>query len=77
MYSVQQQSHFNGNIFGNKCCRCNESSLYSLEAPFEALLMITHNITFSLRNKKKVNFQASKSWSDMWKLTIYLSVNKK
>ena len=28
LYSVQQQCHFNGNVFGNKCCRCNEGSLY-------------------------------------------------
>ena len=26
--SLQQQIHFNGNIFGNKYCRCNEGSLY-------------------------------------------------
>ena len=26
--SLQQQIHYNGNIFGNKCCRCNEGSLY-------------------------------------------------
>ena len=26
--SWQQQIHFNGNIFGNKCCRCNKNSLY-------------------------------------------------
>ena len=25
--SLQQQIHFNGNIFGNKCCRHNEGSL--------------------------------------------------
>ena len=25
--SLQQQVHFNGNTFGNKCCRCNKSSL--------------------------------------------------
>ena len=25
--SLQQQIHFNGNIFGNKCCCCNEGSL--------------------------------------------------
>ena len=31
-YSLQQQIHFNGNIFGNKFCRCNEVSLYSLGA---------------------------------------------
>ena len=27
-YSDQQQIHFNGNIFRNKYCRCNEGSLY-------------------------------------------------
>ena len=27
--SLQQQIRFNGSIFGNKCCRCNEGSLYS------------------------------------------------
>ena len=26
--SLQQQIHFNNNIFGNKCHRCNEGSLY-------------------------------------------------
>ena len=29
--SLQQQIHYNGNIFGKKCCRCNEGSLYSNE----------------------------------------------
>ena len=29
--SLQQQIHFNGNIFGNKCCRCIEGSLYMQE----------------------------------------------
>ena len=27
-YSVQEQIHFNGKAFGNKCCRCNGGSLY-------------------------------------------------
>ena len=26
--SLEQQIQFNGNIFGNKCCHCNEGSLY-------------------------------------------------
>ena len=26
--SLQQQIHFNGNIFANKCCHYNEGSLY-------------------------------------------------
>ena len=25
--SLQQQIYYNGNIFGNKCCHCNEGSL--------------------------------------------------
>ena len=29
-YSVQQHIHVNGNVFGNKCCRCNEGSLYNV-----------------------------------------------
>ena len=34
-YSVQQQIRFNGNVFGNKCCRCNEDSLYlNITEPF-------------------------------------------
>ena len=24
--SLQQQIHYNGNVFGNKCCRCNGGS---------------------------------------------------
>ena len=28
--SLQPQTHFNGNIFKNKCCRCNEGSLYKV-----------------------------------------------
>ena len=28
-YSLQKQIHFNGNVFENKCCHCNEGSLYS------------------------------------------------
>ena len=26
--SLQRQINYNGNVFGNKCCRCNEGSLY-------------------------------------------------
>ena len=31
--SLQQQIYFNGNIFGNKCCRGNEGSMYILQYP--------------------------------------------
>ena len=27
---LYNNSHYNGNISGNKCCRCNEGSLYYL-----------------------------------------------
>ena len=30
---LQQQIHYNGNVFGNKCCRCNEGSLYTNTPP--------------------------------------------
>ena len=36
-YSVQQQIHFNGNVFGNKCCRCNEGSLYEITGRVSAV----------------------------------------
>ena len=28
--SLQQQIHFNSNIFGDKCCRCNEGPQYNI-----------------------------------------------
>ena len=31
---------------------------------------------FSSRNRKNVNFRASKSWLDKWILTIFLSMDK-
>ena len=40
-YSVQQQIHFNGNVFGNKCYRLNEGSLYmefKQSCPYSILL---------------------------------------
>ena len=38
--------------------------------------MSTHNICFLLRNKKNVNFRASKSRLDKQITTIYLSLDK-
>ena len=32
-----EQIHFNGNSFVNKCCRCNEVSLYLLERLFQCM----------------------------------------
>ena len=28
---IQQQINFSGNAFWNKCCRCNEGSLYNVK----------------------------------------------
>ena len=41
--SLQQQIHFNGNIFGKKCCHCNEGSLYITINTQESLYKIIHN----------------------------------
>ena len=50
--SLQQQIHYNGNISGNKCCRCNEDSLYTGKAP------VTVNSPAKARiNKSKKGFQ--------------------
>ena len=37
--SLQQQIHFNGNIFGNKCYHCNEGSLYSNQPAYPCSLI--------------------------------------
>ena len=40
-YSVQQQIHLNGNVFGNKWCRCNEGSLYLFSTYMAAFSVVT------------------------------------
>ena len=42
--SLQQQIHFNGNIFGNTCCCCNEGLLYISERPFRARIWFFRNL---------------------------------
>ena len=42
--SLQQQIHFNGNIFGNKCCRYNRVSCSSIIAAVWIILRIRTNI---------------------------------
>ena len=39
--SLQQQIQFNGNIFGNKCCRCNEGSLLITDKAYKGAKMRT------------------------------------
>ena len=36
--SLEQRIHYNGNIFGNKCCRCNEGSLYHKPTQTQTLI---------------------------------------
>ena len=54
----------------NKRCR------YWLEAPQRGASNEYPQHMLSWRNKKNVNFLASKSWLGKWILTIYLSVDK-
>ena len=37
-YALQQQIHFNGNKFGNKCCRCNEGTGFYYTAATYSLI---------------------------------------
>ena len=67
-----QQIHYNGNISGNKCCHCNEGSLYLFSSYLylktyvvntyykclaEALLMNTHNTVYVFVEIKE-NYQS-------------------
>ena len=44
--SLQQQIHFNGNICGNKCCRCNEDSLLW----YFILFVLENNILYFMQS---------------------------
>ena len=50
---------------------------YSLEMPHRGTSNEYPQHMFSMKNKKNVNFRASKSWLEKWILIIYLSVDKK
>ena len=54
-YSVQQQIHFNGNVFTNKCCRCNKGSLYVVGTSSQYM--------FLCRNKKNIYLLSLLTWS--------------
>ena len=45
---LQEQIHFNGNIFGNKCCWCNEISLYSHFLSVSLSLSVCLSVSLSL-----------------------------
>ena len=38
--SLQEQIHFNGNIFGNKCCHFIEGLLYSVTSMSQTLILL-------------------------------------
>ena len=42
--SLQQHIHFNGNIFGNECCICNEGSMYTRGVLQLHALFLTHHL---------------------------------
>ena len=44
-YPVKQQIHFNGNVFGNKYCRCNKGSLFMFYV-FGVSTGIVHRLYF-------------------------------
>ena len=50
--SLQQQIHFNGNFFRNKCCRCNEASLY-----WVWFRKITSPVTLNIRKAQLLKFE--------------------
>ena len=47
-HSVEHRIHFNGNVFWNKCCRCNEGSLYTLIDWYQRLITLQRNILESI-----------------------------
>ena len=46
MDSVQQQIYYNGNVFGNKCCRCNAGSLYLAIQNVRLLIVMLAELMF-------------------------------
>ena len=63
--SLQQQIHFNGNFFENKCCRCNEGLLYRLTCCLGCgvrkveFFSIFHYLSFTDSNKQSLEFSVS------------------
>ena len=60
-YSVQQQNHFNGNVLRNKCCRCNEGSLYTLYH-YTTYLNLFFMTLYSSFTSKKTNIEIDASF---------------
>ena len=51
--SLQHQIHFKGNIFGNKCCQCNEGSLYLQQYSHDKSGLFVQHVTGLLDNLDK------------------------
>ena len=56
---LQQQIHYNGNIFGNKCCCCNKGSLYNGAEPWG-------NVSLGCRQRSRSACKAI-----VWSGTLY------
>ena len=69
-YSVQQQIHFNGNVFGNKCCRCNEGSSYHWI--WTSILLQTE--VFAKKKKKKKKKKNHKHHMQLWPVFSMLKI---
>ena len=64
--SVQQQIQFNGNVFGNKCYRCNEVSLYHVA-------LTTFYLSQGLKSSENPTEQGSNNNNNnnsMWKIKL-------
>ena len=70
--SLQQQNHYKGNIFGNKCCRFNEGSQYPLIKSYVSRDILPCNIGNTKCIEKSV--QTDQSLKTLWILGYPQSV---
>ena len=84
-YSVQQQIHFNDNVFENKCCRCDEGSLHFYSnylytiTPYhtcQTLNIIAPDMTiFSSKKNQYFSFENIHQWKNVSVPARLLKVN--
>ena len=60
-YSVQQQFHFNGNVFGNKFCRCKfcRSVVFSFLGIYISTALCQLDLSFLLANDDSLFYSAT------------------
>ena len=63
--SIQQQTHFNGNVFGNKYCHYNEDSLYFLDEKASYLQLVLYPATLQgIHESLVTKWLGCASWSE-------------